>query len=760
MINKDEFHKLLEIVARVWPPQPGVCLYQIHVVLFVAIMAVFPQRDLLSKGSNLRQAPKMTVTEEKTRQGVPLELVDEIKQSLSKTFSMGFDLWALSGGWHVINDFVTSHEQYKYDSLFEGDIPDNLRDVTQENTACRLAPLDASRCLLIIPITSDHGPLMAATASVPASSAEDLLKLGHLFQRYHNQSRLVVNLDLQKNALIVQIGDSFEELSLFRDFAEQLEISEAATDLSANFHTVLPLVCRTVKAECVVLVFEPRLQDGELPDSPGGIPVDRFVWSGKHTIENNVCLQVIEHFKSRAATQPVVVNRLNETSKSADLPGVRDLILTRMAKGGYQMGWLIAFNRTLRQGLDELGGRLPLSQFEFGSSEANVLSCTARMLAAHWRNVQQFREKEQLLVNMVRVMVSAIEAKDEYTSGHSERVALYSRRLGRALGLHESECERLYLTGLVHDVGKIGVSGATLRKTGKLTDKEFEEIKRHPEVGWSILQELDQLRYVLPGVVHHHESCDGKGYPDGLAGEDIPRDGRIIAIADAYDAMTSDRPYRQGMSCEQALSILCDGSGSQWDPHMVQTFVNISADIMKTQQNYCRTSPPVRCTGNTNAQHGNEKKPRRQPGYTLIEMVTVLMITTILAGVTFPHFLDSLAHHRLESAAQRIESDLKLARDRAIASSSNCGAKFYVAENLYVLYPDIVNPDHPTEPYSTRLSREPYYCRLVSVDFGGDNEVVFNGHGIPDSNGSIRVEHRRKQRLILLNGSTGEILVQ
>ncbi len=704
--------------------------------------------------------PKMTVTEEKTRQEVPLELVDQINQSLSATFDMSFDLWVLSGGWHGVNHLVMSHDRNQHESPFERDIPDNLRDVSHENSTCRLAPLDASRCLLIIPITSDHGPLMAATANVPASSAEDLLKLGHLFQRHHDQSKLLVNLDRQNNALIVQISDSFEELSLFRNFAEQLEISEAATDLSTTFHTALPLVCRTVKAECVVLVLEPRLQDGELPDGSRRISVDRFVWSGQHAIENNVCLQVIEHFKSHATTQSVVVNRLNETSKSADLPGVRDLILTRMAKGGYQMGWLIAFNRTLRQGLDELGGRLPLSQFEFGSSEANVLSCTARMLAAHWRNVQQFREKEQLLVNMVRVMVSAIEAKDEYTSGHSERVALYSRRLGRALGLDESECERLYLTGLVHDVGKIGVSGTTLRKTGKLTDKEFEEIKRHPEVGWSILQELEQLRYVLPGVVYHHESYDGKGYPDGLAGEDIPRDGRIIAIADAYDAMTSDRPYRQGMSYKQALSILCDGAGSQWDPHMVQTFVNISADIMKTQQNYCRTSPPVRCTGNTNAQPGNEKKTRRQPGYTLIEMVTVLMITTILAVVAFPHFLDSLAHHRLESAAQRIELDLKLARDRAIASSSNCGATFDVARDLYVLYPDIMNPDHPTEPYSTRLSREPYYCRLVSVDFGGDNEVVFNGHGVPDSNGSIRVEHRKKQRLISLNGSTGEILVQ
>ena len=143
---------------------------------------------------------------------------------------------------------------------------------------------------------------------------------------------------------------------------------------------------------------------------------------------------------------------------------------------------------------------------------------------------------------MVRSLVSALDAKDEYTCGHSERVALYGKILAEQAGYTEEERDRLYLTGLLHDVGKIGVSDAVLKKADKLTDEEFAEIKRHPDEGWAILQDLKQLQYVLPGVLFHHERVDGAGYPDGLAGTEIPKDGRLLAIVDAYDAMTSDRP--------------------------------------------------------------------------------------------------------------------------------------------------------------------------------------------------------------------------
>ena len=146
----------------------------------------------------------------------------------------------------------------------------------------------------------------------------------------------------------------------------------------------------------------------------------------------------------------------------------------------------------------------------------------------------------------------------------------------------------------MHDVGKIGVSDATLKKPGRLTPEEFAEIKRHPDEGWSILRDLSQLRYVLPGVLYHHEQYDGRGYPDGLAGEAIPLDGRLLAVADAYDAMTSDRPYRRGMPVARAEEILRAGAGAQWDPRIIATFFAIRDDIQRIQFGYERSDRPHR----------------------------------------------------------------------------------------------------------------------------------------------------------------------
>src|ERR1051326_993625 len=139
--------------------------------------------------------------------------------------------------------------------------------------------------------------------------------------------------------------------------------------------------------------------------------------------------------------------------------------------------------------------------------------------------------------------------------------------------MSDAECEQIYMTGLLHDIGKIGVRDAVLLKPGKLTDEEFAEIKKHPQIGHSIVKNLAPLRCALPGILHHHESYDGSGYPHKLAAEDIPLYGRILAVADAYDAMTSSRPYRPGMPPERAEDILRNGAARQWDPGMVAAFL-------------------------------------------------------------------------------------------------------------------------------------------------------------------------------------------
>jgi HD-GYP domain-containing protein (c-di-GMP phosphodiesterase class II) len=151
--------------------------------------------------------------------------------------------------------------------------------------------------------------------------------------------------------------------------------------------------------------------------------------------------------------------------------------------------------------------------------------------------------------------------------------------LARKLGCSDKELETIYLSGLLHDIGKIGIDDHVLRKAGKLTQAEYEHIKMHAEIGYRILKDLKQLDQILPVVRHHHEAWDGSGYPFGLAGEEIPFFARIVAVADACDAMSSDRPYRKGMGDDRLDTILREGAGLQWDPRVIEAFFAAREEI-------------------------------------------------------------------------------------------------------------------------------------------------------------------------------------
>ncbi|MCL9970901.1 HD domain-containing protein [Anoxybacillus kestanbolensis] len=190
--------------------------------------------------------------------------------------------------------------------------------------------------------------------------------------------------------------------------------------------------------------------------------------------------------------------------------------------------------------------------------------------------VERDEKNKKLLNSFISVMTTALDARDEYTAGHSQRVAVYAVEIGKLLGMTVEQLARLYRSAILHDIGKIGIPDHILLKDGKLTDEEFAWIKKHPVLGENIIrqvQPIEEVQDLLPGIRSHHERIDGKGYPDGLKGEDIPLFGRIIAVADAFDAMTSDRPYRKGMHVEKAVSILLEGRGTQWDAQMVDCFI-------------------------------------------------------------------------------------------------------------------------------------------------------------------------------------------
>ncbi|WP_242168958.1 HD-GYP domain-containing protein [Priestia koreensis] len=185
---------------------------------------------------------------------------------------------------------------------------------------------------------------------------------------------------------------------------------------------------------------------------------------------------------------------------------------------------------------------------------------------------------QQLMESFFTAIAATLDARDPYTAGHSERVAAYSVQIGERAGFSGRELDLLKKSALLHDIGKIGVRDEVLLKEGRLTDEEFKQIKAHPVIGAHILSQVimtEEIKQLLPGVKYHHERYDGKGYPEGLSGDTIPVFGRLIAVADAYDAMTSDRPYRKGMPAGKALQIIESGKGTQWDPHYATLFVDL-----------------------------------------------------------------------------------------------------------------------------------------------------------------------------------------
>ncbi|GAB4283063.1 MAG: hypothetical protein Kow0029_28940 [Candidatus Rifleibacteriota bacterium] len=207
--------------------------------------------------------------------------------------------------------------------------------------------------------------------------------------------------------------------------------------------------------------------------------------------------------------------------------------------------------------------------------DLDLLKILGSQIAFVIQNADLFHNLQRAYIDTLAALTSAIDAKDSYTRGHSERVTDLSMRLGRELGIERTEIEKIKLGGLLHDIGKIGIPEGILNKPGRLNDEEFAVIKSHPELGIRILGKVEFLAGVVPIIKHHHERFDGKGYPDGLAGENIPLLARIVSVVDTYDAMTTDRPYRKALTTEEALKEINHCSGTQFDPGVASVFIRM-----------------------------------------------------------------------------------------------------------------------------------------------------------------------------------------
>jgi HD-GYP domain-containing protein (c-di-GMP phosphodiesterase class II) len=195
------------------------------------------------------------------------------------------------------------------------------------------------------------------------------------------------------------------------------------------------------------------------------------------------------------------------------------------------------------------------------------------LFVARWA-MSQFAEQQRAYSATMNALCQAVETKDYYTRGHGDRVSRGAVMIARQIGMNSDRSDAIRFAGMLHDVGKLGVPTQVLQKTGALTEDEYAAIQLHPMRGLEIVREIGFLHEALNGIMHHHERIDGRGYPMGLAGHEIPEFARVIAVADAFDSMTSTRSYREAKSIDQAVAELRKGSGTQFDPLIVAAFID------------------------------------------------------------------------------------------------------------------------------------------------------------------------------------------
>ncbi|RKX76003.1 MAG: hypothetical protein DRP87_13090, partial [Spirochaetes bacterium] len=226
-------------------------------------------------------------------------------------------------------------------------------------------------------------------------------------------------------------------------------------------------------------------------------------------------------------------------------------------------------------GVISLGEERSWERSPFTKEKVDLCQSIAAQAAVAIENARMYEELQQSFTQTIAALAAAVDAKDPYTGGHSQRTTELAVTIALELGLSEEEIELIRYAGLLHDVGKIGVSEKILLKPGQLNATEREVIYRHPSIGANIVERVASLKKLVPIILHHHEHYNGQGYPDGLKGEDIPLKARILSVADAYEAMTSDRAYRKALTVEQALVTLKEGANKQWDGKIVEVLSRI-----------------------------------------------------------------------------------------------------------------------------------------------------------------------------------------
>ncbi|MCA9075621.1 MAG: HD-GYP domain-containing protein [Planctomycetaceae bacterium] len=435
---------------------------------------------------------------------------------------------------------------------------------TAERRGFALSSCDERHTTTVVRVPGIPATQMLAVGVVPTKQTSMLERLvSTTLQLALHQSHLHEKSN-ELNSCLEQLTYDMEEQTWLRMLAEQMRLCDVRVTVKSVAVEVLTSLQGLIYAESVALFRS------------GSSPADNHVtWVGPQLVNDQFWRRWLWEEEGTTSPLPKIANggRVEPPFRAS---GVNSIVAVPLTSSGRVSGWLVAVNR-LTQEAGAYNG-FAASEMEFGTVEASLMAAAATLIATHSHNVDLLHEQEALVLGVIRSMSRAIDARDPYTRGHSDRVGWYAQLIAEQMGLPTEQRDRIYICGLLHDVGKIGVPDHILLKPDRLTDAQFDMIKQHPQTGYDIVKNLKQFDDLLPGILHHHEAIDGSGYPRGLMGEEIPLQARILAVADSFDAMTSDRPYRNGMSDVKAFGILREQSGIQWDAGVVRAFLQIPVE--------------------------------------------------------------------------------------------------------------------------------------------------------------------------------------
>jgi len=370
-----------------------------------------------------------------------------------------------------------------------------------------------------------------------------------LFLKMINDRARLACLERELDSLSTQLANAYEELTLIDQVSGEMRINRGVADF---FRQACLDVMQVLAVRGMGVILRPEIE----PQSAALYGEVELAGSRLEQLGQ----QLLATLRQRQG--PLLINDLaTDRDYGWLIEHATRLIAVPLQRGEQVLGCFF--------GLDKTAG-------DFDSVDSKLLGSIANESAIYLENARLFGDVHDLMMSLLRSLTSAVDAKDAYTCGHSERVALLGRYLAVQIGLSPDEVEQVYMAGLLHDVGKIGVPESVLQKAGRLTSEEFEIIKKHPRIGARILADVKQLERIVPGVLHHHERFDGHGYPDGLTAEEIPLIGRIICLADCFDAITSNRTYRKALPLEVALGEIRRCAGTQFDPVLAESFLGIT----------------------------------------------------------------------------------------------------------------------------------------------------------------------------------------